>query len=504
MRCNDIDEFFCSDLESAGLMALCLKKVGGLNKMKILEAFWVWTEPHSKRLRVGIDVEMGVLDGKIDLRQRVEIVYVVTNRQCLECIREASDHSWGAVIQLRQRVSSAQALARGLTHIENEIWKASLHNLMLGVETVKNGLDMFFKHKNQAEKVVNFLVTRVPARVKISKKMVSADRKSNTQKYEHAYLVDVAPLAKHDLVLLPRDSGRGCDLMVVSKVSSSLHFVSPLTLRRTDMAAARYFGSPFGALLSPTQLISFVVLDVQLVPAPAAAAESVRGPRRQKTTRSSKRDKGRGGTEEAQAADASDCWGGSGGARAKEEGGLLAEVEVARESDLGANDTTYRVMTHLGHLLSAGDIVMGFDLSHSTLSDLDSDGTRAGLRSGVLGQHQQAGLSQDVILIKKVFTEAGRGRGGKSAPEEEEEEEEEEAVVGTLSLYSFGGGPDDAADNASATASRHEDESQREGVVDEVACIEEEVVEEEEEEEGGKSAVEAIITGSSSIKQQAS
>ena len=38
---------------------------------------------------------------------------------------------------------------------------------------------------------------------------------------------------------------------------------------------------------------------------------------------------------------------------------------MAREADLGENDTTYRVLTHLGRLLSAGDTVLGYDLTRA-------------------------------------------------------------------------------------------------------------------------------------------
>ena len=39
-------------LESRELMALCLKKLKNLSKVKLIDANFVWTEPHSKRLKV--------------------------------------------------------------------------------------------------------------------------------------------------------------------------------------------------------------------------------------------------------------------------------------------------------------------------------------------------------------------------------------------------------------------------------------------------------------------
>ena len=38
----------------------------------------------------------------------------------------------------------------------------------------------------------------------------------------------------------------------------------------------------------------------------------------------------------------------------------LADIQVARESDFGRNDTTFYVRSHLGGILDVGDTVMGF------------------------------------------------------------------------------------------------------------------------------------------------
>jgi NMD protein affecting ribosome stability and mRNA decay len=37
-----------------------LKKIKGLNKVKLIDASWVWTEPHSRRLKVKLTVQKEV------------------------------------------------------------------------------------------------------------------------------------------------------------------------------------------------------------------------------------------------------------------------------------------------------------------------------------------------------------------------------------------------------------------------------------------------------------
>lgn len=255
-------------------MALCLRRVTGLNKVKLLDAYWIWTEPHSKRLKIAIDIEKSVLDDKLTLRQKVEVEYVVKNRQCLECIREASEHTWGSQIQLRQRNSNSSSMS-SLIQLEAALTKAGMHNLMLSIDIVKYGMNFFFKNKNQAEKVVNFISNLLPIRVKSSKKMISSNKQSNTQKYEYVYLVDVIPLCKHELVYLTKEmrltstssssNSGGGEFMIVEKLSSSLHLMNPLTLQRIEMTASKYFALsvPLVAVMNPKQLISYVVLDLE-------------------------------------------------------------------------------------------------------------------------------------------------------------------------------------------------------------------------------------------------
>jgi len=46
--------------ESSELLAICLKKLKGLNKVRLTEAHFIWTEPHSKRLRVSMTIQKEV------------------------------------------------------------------------------------------------------------------------------------------------------------------------------------------------------------------------------------------------------------------------------------------------------------------------------------------------------------------------------------------------------------------------------------------------------------
>lgn len=68
-------------LESRELLALCLKKLRGLSKVRLVDAGFIWTEPHSRRIKVKLVIQKEVYSALIagfcichspaDLRSRV-------------------------------------------------------------------------------------------------------------------------------------------------------------------------------------------------------------------------------------------------------------------------------------------------------------------------------------------------------------------------------------------------------------------------------------------------
>jgi nonsense-mediated mRNA decay protein 3 len=78
------------------------------------------------------------------------------------------------------------------------------------------------------------------------------------------------------------------------------------------------------------------------------------------------------------------------------------DFQVARESDLGFNDKTFHIRTHLGHLLKPGDMALGYDMVRYASS--------GGIEANTWFQHLSKGRDRsstvnvsDVILVKKCF-----------------------------------------------------------------------------------------------------
>ncbi len=46
-----------AEAESKELLTFCIKKIKGLSKVKLVDAGFIWTEPHSKRLKVKLTIQ---------------------------------------------------------------------------------------------------------------------------------------------------------------------------------------------------------------------------------------------------------------------------------------------------------------------------------------------------------------------------------------------------------------------------------------------------------------
>lgn len=313
--------------------------------MRIIDASFTWTEPHSRRVKVKITVQQEAFQGTI-LQQTFEVEYVVAHHQCPDCAKSFTANTWRAVVQVRQKVPHK----RTFLYLEQLILKHSVHKDTINIKETQNGLDFFFSARNQAEKFVDFLTSVAPVRSKKSQELISMDIHTSTKSYKFSYSVELVPICKDDLVALPlklaKQIGNISPLTLCYRVGTSINLIDPNTLQTTDVSTPIYWRSPFASLADVQELVEFVVMDIEPVGLP----------------------KGRF---------------------------LLAEATVARASDLGVNDTTYFVRTHLGAVLHAGDSVMGYHLTGTNFNNPQFEALEE--------NSTYASQIPDLVLVKKHY-----------------------------------------------------------------------------------------------------
>lgn len=331
--------------ESRELLALCLRKLRGLSKVRIVDASFIWTEPHSRRVKVKISIQQEAFQGTI-LQQTFEVEYVVANHQCPDCAKSFTANTWRAVVQVRQKVPHK----RTFLYLEQLILKHSAHKDTINIKEMKDGLDFFYAQRNQAEKFVDFLTSVAPVRLKKSQELISMDIHTSTKSYKFSFSAELVPICRDDLVAIPlklaQQIGNIAPVTICYRVGTSISLLDPNTLQMAEVSSPVYWRSSFSSLADVQELVEFVVMDIETIGPP----------------------KGRL---------------------------LPAEATVARASDLGVNDVTYFTRTHLGGLLHPGDSVMGYHLTGTNFNNRQFE--------AIEQNHSYASSIPDVVLVKKLY-----------------------------------------------------------------------------------------------------
>ena len=439
---KEAGKWIACELESRELMALCLSNVSGLNtktskndkgeKVRLIDASWIWTEPHSMRLKVRLTIQKEVQTGTI-LQQSFMVVFVVRNQQCIECQAEFRQGSWKSLVQVRQRVQHK----RTFLYLEQLILKHGAHRGCLSIETYKDGMDFYFPDKGKSARFISFIENVVPIKVsyhmiciqetvskmemkytfliqsicfitllqvKYSKKLISTDDKSNISNYKFTNLVEICLLCKDDLLYLPKkvanNLGNISRTVLVKNISNLIHFIDPFTGQIASMPAEMYWRDPMAfrpiVTAARSRFTRFVILGKE----PVVLQTNV-----SKKSTSKQRNR-------------------------------LAHVTVAREADLGANDAQDEVNSHVGYLLKAGDVCVGYDLKEVQLVDDEAESVRGTdtlpntillrkLYGGVATEDVNA-AKQRIFRVERLDTVAGEENERKSKKDLANEDMDEE------------------------------------------------------------------------------
>ena len=149
--------------------------------------------------------------------------------------------------------------------------KHGAHEKATNIEQKHNGMDFTYGERSGAAKFVDFLASVVPTRYascptqlpncvwlllrahlrlsfsprrcKQAKQLVSQDFKSNVARFKYSYSVEIAPICKDDLLVLPKALATtlGCitPVCLVYQVTNFMRMVSPTTLQTAELTASK-------------------------------------------------------------------------------------------------------------------------------------------------------------------------------------------------------------------------------------------------------------------------
>ncbi|KAG6899419.1 hypothetical protein C0993_010456 [Termitomyces sp. T159_Od127] len=213
--------------------------------------------------------------------------------------------------------------------------------------------------------MVEFLQGVVPVRTKSSEQIISSDTHSNTANFKFTYSVEIIPICKDDLVLIPPKQAKSLSnispLTICTRVGNSVHLIDPSTLQYCDITSNIYWRTPFDSLATVTDLMEFTVLDIEP---------------------DHRRSKGKFVMADAQVALA--------GAFRSSSGTADDDEMMDYDAPSSSTNQIYHTRTHLGAILQPGDTVMGYHLTNTNFNSSDF---------ALL----EPGRIPDIILVKKAY-----------------------------------------------------------------------------------------------------
>ncbi|KAK8837653.1 hypothetical protein M9Y10_036186 [Tritrichomonas musculus] len=251
-----------AELESPELLNICMKRITGLKDMKVIDSRFLYTEPHSRRIRISLTVQKPYNDAV--LRQTLIITFVVQLQQCPECCEAATPREhWIANVQVRE----ASKHKRTLFWLEQQILNCRAHASATSVERKHDGIDFHFPSKALADNFVNFVKSKLPIHFEESNKLMGEDIQSAIQDRRFSISVRVPPINRQELVLLPpflvKGTGNQCFVAVCFKVSKNIKLIDPVTCKIISVNGPTYWKNPFEPLLTLGSLKKFVVVSIE-------------------------------------------------------------------------------------------------------------------------------------------------------------------------------------------------------------------------------------------------
>ena len=241
--------------ESADMMKLCLSRIKSYDKkIKIIDSNFIYTEPHSKVIKIKITIQKEI--EKNILSQDLIIEFKEKWNLCRDCQKLQTPHTWASCVQIRQRVPHKKTML----YLEQIILKNKMQKSSLYFEEANDGFDFFFSTRRAGEIFSNWIATVVPSKITYTKKYVSLSTSTFT------YLVDVANVAKYDLFLLDKESykklGGIGPLLICTRLSSRTIFEDPRTFNHLYLDGNTFFKYKFNKFCNSNQLTEFLILDV--------------------------------------------------------------------------------------------------------------------------------------------------------------------------------------------------------------------------------------------------
>ena len=430
--------------ESQDMMNLCLSKIKGLNKVQVIDSSFVWTEPHSKEIKIKITIQKELN------KSLISTSFIITFKedwtQCEDCKKAFTPHQWRAVVQLRQKVNHK----RTFLFLEQVILKHKAQSKALNIKEHPEGVDFYFSNKAQANSFCSFVHEFLICQSKTSRQLISVDEKSNEAEYKESFRLEIAPVCQDDLVILNEEQykkfGSIGPVLLCYKQVNSLKFIDPISFETLDLDNNTYWRYELKSYIDRKCLSEFLILSVEEEVDYKKIAEKDKSMRIIKKIVSKKNKKEKMDIDtnndndnsvninlnETKNSIKSNMTNSSKymerlEKKIEEKKIKIVNVKCIRNSEKEENKEIIEIRSFLGRKMRPGDVYYGYDLTRINISDENEEFLS-----------KKKGKIPDIILVKKKYNNYRRifklkhlkmdvdGEDNEQSEDEEEQEKNNE------------------------------------------------------------------------------
>ena len=388
--------------ESQDMMNLCLSKIKGLNKVQLIDSSFVWTEPHSKEVKLKLTVQKEINKSLISTSFLVEFKEEWT--QCEDCKKTFTPHIWRACVQLRQKVNHK----RTFLFLEQVILKHKAQSKALNIKEHPEGVDFYFANRAQANSFCSFIHEFLPCQTKTSRQLISVDEKSNEAVYKETFRLEIAPVCQDDLIILSEENykkmGGIGPLLLCYKQINNLKFIDPVTFETLDLDNNTYWRYGLKSYIDRKALSEFLILSCEEEIDYKKLAEKDKNKRTIKKIVRNKNNNNDGmdietdnKLNESKASENTNMTNKSQylenlEKKLEDKKIKIVNVKCIRNSGKDENKEIIETRSFLGRKMRPGDVYYGYDLTRINISeDLE----------GILSKKKEK--IPDIILVKKKY-----------------------------------------------------------------------------------------------------
>ncbi len=247
--------------ESQDMMNLCLSKIKGLNKIKIIDSSFIWTEPHSKLIKIKITIQKEI--DKVLASTSFIVEFKEEWIQCEDCAKTFTPHIWKSSVQIRQKVEHK----RTFLYLEQLILKHKTYTKAISIKEQSEGVDFYFSNKSQGNSFSSFIQSCLPCKTKQSRQLISVDEKSNVAEYKDPILIEIAPVCQDDLIILNEEQykklGGIGPIILCFKQANTLHFIDPISFEMKELDSNTYWRYELKSYVNRSCMSEFLILSCE-------------------------------------------------------------------------------------------------------------------------------------------------------------------------------------------------------------------------------------------------